>query len=79
MPPKASSTASTTSKGSTTASAVKSSPNAISSLWKAYLDETPARLKLIDAFLFFLMLSGAIQFVYCVLISNFPYNAFLAG
>ncbi|PVF95872.1 defender against death DAD protein [Serendipita vermifera] len=79
MPPKAPSTSSTTAKGSTAASAGKSSPNAITSLWKAYLDETPARLKLIDSFLFFLMLSGAIQFVYCVLISNFPYNAFLAG
>ncbi|CAG7849623.1 Dolichyl-diphosphooligosaccharide--protein glycosyltransferase subunit OST2 {ECO:0000256/RuleBase:RU361136} Short=Oligosaccharyl transferase subunit OST2 {ECO:0000256/RuleBase:RU361136}; {ECO:0000256/RuleBase:RU361136} [Serendipita indica DSM 11827] len=55
------------------------STNAFSSLWKAYQDETPARLKLIDAFLVFLMLSGIIQFVYCVLISSFPFNAFLAG
>ena len=49
------------------------------SLWKSYNDQTPDRLKFIDAFLFYLMLSGIIQFVYCVLVSNFPYNAFLAG
>lgn len=58
---------------------VSKSNSAVESLWNAYVDQTPARLKLIDAFLVFLMLSGAIQFVYCVLISSFPFNAFLAG
>lgn len=52
---------------------------ALDSLWKAYLDNTPNRLKFIDAFLVFIMLSGIIQFVYCVLVTNFPFNAFLAG
>ncbi|KAF8269702.1 DAD family-domain-containing protein [Lactarius quietus] len=28
---------------------------------------------------FFLILSGVIQFVYCVLVTSFPFNAFLAG
>jgi oligosaccharyltransferase complex subunit epsilon len=56
-----------------------SAPNAFHSLWKAYNDNTSDRLKFIDAFLFFLMLSGIVQFAYCVLVSNFPYNAFLAG
>ena len=37
------------------------------------------RLKLIDAFLVFLMLSGVIQFAYCALITNFPFNSFIAG
>ena len=54
-------------------------PNAFHSLWRAYSDNTTDRLKFIDAFLFFLMLSGIVQFAYCVLVSNFPYNAFLAG
>jgi len=45
----------------------------------AYQKQTPARLKLIDAYLVFIMLSGIIQFVYCVLVTNFPFNAFLAG
>ncbi|KAG2352404.1 DAD/Ost2, partial [Suillus spraguei] len=39
----------------------------------------PDRLKFIDAFLCFIVLSGVLQFVYCVLVTNFPFNAFLAG
>jgi oligosaccharyltransferase complex subunit epsilon len=53
--------------------------NAVSSLWNAYVDTTPSRLKFIDSFLAFLVLSGVIQFAYCVLVTNFPFNAFLAG
>ncbi|KAI0721965.1 defender against death DAD protein [Cerioporus squamosus] len=56
-----------------------SSQSPILSLWKAYYDTTSTRLKTIDAFLVFLMLSGIIQFLYCILVSNFPFNAFLAG
>src|SRR5579863_2348926 len=52
---------------------------ALRTLWIAYLDATPSRLKLIDTFLVFLALSGAAQFAYCVLVTTFPYNAFLAG
>ncbi|KAF8639627.1 hypothetical protein AX17_000892 [Amanita inopinata Kibby_2008] len=55
------------------------SSNALHTLWKAYSEHTTDRLKFIDSFLFFLMLSGIIQFVYCVLVTNFPFNAFLAG
>ncbi|KAF8261466.1 DAD family-domain-containing protein [Lactarius quietus] len=55
------------------------SPVALRSLWTAYLDNTTSRLKFIDAFLVFLILSGVIQFVYCVLVTSFPFNAFLAG
>jgi len=51
----------------------------VSTLWKSYLHKTPDRLKFVDAFLTFLVLSGVIQFVYCVLVTNFPFNAFLAG
>jgi oligosaccharyltransferase complex subunit epsilon len=53
--------------------------DAVSSLWAAYANGTPARLKFVDAFLAFLVLSGVIQFAYCVLVTNFPFNAFLAG
>ncbi|TFK43318.1 oligosaccharyl transferase epsilon subunit [Crucibulum laeve] len=52
---------------------------AIQTLWKAYNEQTSDRLKFIDAFLFFLMLSGIVQFLYCILVTNFPFNAFLAG
>ncbi|OSX60540.1 hypothetical protein POSPLADRAFT_1047960 [Postia placenta MAD-698-R-SB12] len=61
---------------STTSSA---SSNAVRSLLRAYNENTSSRLKFIDAFLLFLMLSGIIQFVYCILVTNFPFNAFLAG
>ncbi|OCH94322.1 defender against death DAD protein [Obba rivulosa] len=65
----------------TTASSVSSSSsaNALQTLWKAYNDTTSPRLKLVDTFLVFLMLSGVVQFVYCILVTNFPFNAFLAG
>ncbi|KAM6495694.1 oligosaccharyl transferase epsilon subunit [Amanita muscaria] len=59
------------------AAAAANSP--LQTLWKAYTDTTPDRLKFIDSFLFFLMLSGVIQFVYCILVTDFPFNAFLAG
>lgn len=76
MPPKSSTTASTSSPKSAQQG---SSLQAIDSLLKSYDENTPPRLKLIDAFLVFIMLSGVVQFAYCVLITNFPFNAFLAG
>ncbi|KAG9007536.1 oligosaccharyltransferase complex subunit epsilon [Tulasnella sp. 427] len=60
-------------EGASTASA------AFQGLWKSYSDDTPTKLKTIDAFLVFIMLSGILQFVYCVAVTNFPFNAFLAG
>ncbi|EJT97588.1 defender against death DAD protein [Dacryopinax primogenitus] len=48
-------------------------------LVKSYVDNTPKRVKIIDTFLLFIMLSGVAQFVYCALVTNFPFNAFLAG
>ncbi|KAI6151742.1 defender against death DAD protein [Pisolithus tinctorius] len=52
---------------------------ALSAMWKSYIQNTPDRLKLVDAFLVFIMFSGIMQFAYCVLVTNFPFNAFLAG
>ncbi|MCJ1373046.1 hypothetical protein MMC20_004272 [Loxospora ochrophaea] len=48
-------------------------------LWHTYLSTTPQRTKLIDVFMAFLVVVGALQFVYCVLAGNYPFNAFLAG
>src|SRR6266481_5914607 len=62
-----------------TSSSATTSKVAVHTLWGAYLKTTPSRLKFIDAFLVFLVLSGVIQFVYCVLVTSFPFNAFLAG
>jgi oligosaccharyltransferase complex subunit epsilon len=49
------------------------------SLWNSYEERTSTRLKFIDAYLLFIMLSGILQFVYCILVTDFPFNAFLAG
>ena len=50
----------------------------IQDAWKSY-QSTPTNLRLIDVFMLFLMLSGITQFIYCVLVGNYPFNAFLAG
>lgn len=40
-------------------------------LWQRYLDTTPQRAKLIDAFMAFLVVVGVIQFAYCVVAGNY--------
>ncbi|KIS66912.1 dolichyl-diphosphooligosaccharide-protein glycotransferase [Mycosarcoma maydis] len=82
MPPKgakASSSAATKSRTSASPSSSSSTQSPLSTLYNSYVDNTPKRLKVIDAFLVFLMLSGMIQFLYCALITNFPFNSFIAG
>jgi hypothetical protein len=39
----------------------------------------PKNLKLLDTLQLFLMLTGVVQFAYCVLVTNYPFNAFLGG
>ncbi|CAH7668404.1 defender against cell death 1 [Phakopsora pachyrhizi] len=56
-----------------------SAGTAVRQLFDSYLGGTPSSLLLIDSFLVFLMFSGVIQFVYCTLFTNFPFNAFLAS
>ncbi|KAI6182230.1 Activator of basal transcription 1 [Aphelenchoides bicaudatus] len=51
----------------------------IGTLYEQYEKSTPRRLKLIDAYLFYILLTGVIQFVYGVVFGTFPFNAFLAG
>ncbi|POY70439.1 putative Dolichyl-diphosphooligosaccharide--protein glycotransferase [Rhodotorula taiwanensis] len=52
---------------------------AVETLWDNYLEQTPSRLKLIDSFMVFLMLTGIAQFVYCFGVTNYPFNAFIGG
>lgn len=59
--------------GATTVSGV------VQSLWTDYLGNTPVNLKIIDAYLFYILLTGVVQFVYCCLVGTFPFNAFLSG
>jgi len=51
----------------------------IASLYHGYSLDTPQRLKVIDIYLLYILLTGAFQFVYCVLVGTFPFNSFLAG
>ncbi|KAF7535144.1 hypothetical protein G7054_g5590 [Neopestalotiopsis clavispora] len=44
-----------------------------------YQKNTPQRTKLIDVFMAFLVVVGALQFLYCILAGNYPFNAFLSG
>ncbi|XP_055303029.1 dolichyl-diphosphooligosaccharide--protein glycosyltransferase subunit DAD1 [Sitodiplosis mosellana] len=44
-----------------------------------YVNNTPKKLKLVDAYLFYIVLTGVIQFVYCCLVGTFPFNSFLSG
>ena len=48
-------------------------------LWSSYSKTTPQQLKLIDMFMTFLVATGVLQFSYCLIVGNYPFNAFLAG
>jgi oligosaccharyltransferase complex subunit epsilon len=62
------------------ASAVQSQlSNSLSTLVHNYSTTTPARVKLIDTFLLFCVLSGVLQFAYRILVTSFPYYAFVGG
>ena len=67
---------------STTKAATATSTSVGSILCKLYDDyksTTPAKIKLVDAYMFCIMLTGIIQFAYCCLVGTFPFNAFLSG
>ncbi|KAK0423320.1 hypothetical protein QR680_008076 [Steinernema hermaphroditum] len=51
----------------------------ISKLFDDYRATTSSRLKIVDAYMFYILLTGIFQFVYCVLVGTFPFNSFLSG
>ncbi|XP_066249277.1 dolichyl-diphosphooligosaccharide--protein glycosyltransferase subunit DAD1 [Euwallacea similis] len=51
----------------------------VSKFFKDYISKTPKKLKAIDAYLFYILLTGIIQFLYCILVGTFPFNSFLSG
>ena len=53
--------------------------SAVSTTYKDYINSLTPRLKLIDIFLTFLVSLGVLQFVYVLIVGNFPFNAFLGG
>ncbi|XP_028898867.1 dolichyl-diphosphooligosaccharide--protein glycosyltransferase subunit DAD1 [Zeugodacus cucurbitae] len=44
-----------------------------------YVENTPRKLKLVDTYLAYVLLTGVIQFAYCCLVGTFPFNSFLSG
>jgi len=44
-----------------------------------YIQVTPKRLKIIDAYLLYVLLTGVVQFLYCCMVGTFPFNSFLSG
>ncbi|KAE8224466.1 hypothetical protein CF319_g2648 [Tilletia indica] len=74
-----SSTASTASRKLQETTTQLQQQDVFSSLVSSYNDATPVHLKLVDGFLVFLVLTGVIQFGYCVAVTNFPFNSFIAG
>ncbi|KAG7258621.1 hypothetical protein CRUP_028873 [Coryphaenoides rupestris] len=57
--------------------------NSVISVVSRFLDEygsaTPNKLKVVDAYLLYVLLTGALQFLYCLLVGTFPFNSFLSG
>ncbi|KAJ5403406.1 hypothetical protein N7509_003277 [Penicillium cosmopolitanum] len=73
---------------STTSAATPSTPTPLSSgPTTLKTNASPAEIALhvwhhallLDAFMVFLVLVGGLQFLYCVLAGNYPFNAFLSG
>eukprot|EP01113_Clastostelium_recurvatum_P012289 TRINITY_DN1636_c0_g1_i2.p1 TRINITY_DN1636_c0_g1~~TRINITY_DN1636_c0_g1_i2.p1 ORF type:complete len:133 (-),score=37.87 TRINITY_DN1636_c0_g1_i2:45-443(-) len=52
---------------------------AVNQFWTSYQVNTPQKLKIIDVFLLYILITGIVQFAYCVLVGTFPFNSFLAG
>ncbi|KAL2826805.1 defender against death DAD protein [Aspergillus cavernicola] len=65
--------------GPKTLSANASVSDIACNVWNQYLTTTPQRTMLLDAFMAFLVLVGGVQFAYCVVAGNYPFNAFLSG
>lgn len=51
----------------------------LSKFYNDYNNKTPKNLKIIDAYLLYILLTGIVQFVYCLLVGTFPFNSFLSG
>ncbi|KKA17794.1 Oligosaccharyl transferase subunit Dad1 [Rasamsonia emersonii CBS 393.64] len=69
-------TTTTSSSSSSSSGPVSLSPNSppqviIQHIWQRYIQQTPPRTFLLDAFMAFLVVVGAVQFVYCVLAGNY--------
>ncbi|KAH9502411.1 Dolichyl-diphosphooligosaccharide-protein glycosyltransferase subunit dad1 [Bulinus truncatus] len=53
--------------------------NVVKKFYDEYMQSTPKKLKIIDAYLVYVLLTGIVQFAYCCLVGTFPFNSFLSG
>lgn len=51
----------------------------VSKFLNEYASNTPRKLKIVDSYLLYVVLTGIVQFVYCCLVGTFPFNSFLSG
>lgn len=51
----------------------------LSKFYDEYQNNTPKKLKMVDAYLAYILLTGITQFIYCCFVGTFPFNAFLSG
>ncbi|MFH4975432.1 hypothetical protein AB6A40_002141 [Gnathostoma spinigerum] len=51
----------------------------VGKLYEEYARSTQSKLKIIDAYMVYIFITGVIQFVYCCLVGTFPFNSFLSG
>lgn len=51
----------------------------LNKFYHEYVHNTPKKLKIIDAYLVYIVLTGITQFLYCCLVGSFPFNSFLSG
>ncbi|CAN8069110.1 unnamed protein product [Agarophyton chilense] len=56
-----------------------SSDSVIREVLHAYKQKMPRELKVIDAFLAYVLVMGMVQLVYMAAVGSFPYNSFLGG
>jgi len=70
---------SSTSTKTASTNAIAEFNNSIVKSVESYFETLTPRLKLIDIFLAFLVIVALIQFVFAILVGNFPFNAFLGG
>ncbi|EIE25632.1 hypothetical protein COCSUDRAFT_83639 [Coccomyxa subellipsoidea C-169] len=57
----------------------RANANVIIKSFNAEYRKTPLRIKVIDAFMVYALLTAAVQFVYMLCVGTFPFNSFLSG
>ncbi|EFP11693.1 CRE-DAD-1 protein [Caenorhabditis remanei] len=51
----------------------------LTKLFDDYQKTTSSKLKIIDAYMTYILFTGIFQFIYCLLVGTFPFNSFLSG